>query len=101
MNPKLRDEATDRLFDVILDLRDREDCYAFFEDLCTVAELKALSQRLEVARMLSEKMTYADITLKTHASAATISRVNRALLYGADGYRTALDRIRDKENRDS
>lgn len=101
MNPKLRDQAADRLFDVILSLEDREECYAFFEDLCTVAEIRALSQRLAVAEMLSDRKTYADISRETHASAATISRVNRALVYGADGYRTLLARLRNKENKGS
>ena len=93
MNSKLKDEHTDRLFEAILLLRDIDECYRFFEDLCTVSEIKALAQRLEVARMLREKKTYAEISEKTGASTATISRVNRFLVYGADGYKMILDRM--------
>ena len=74
-----------------------EECYAFFEDLCTVIEIKALSQRIAVAKMLSEKKVYSEIVKQTGASTATISRVNRALEYGADGYRKAIERINDKK----
>jgi TrpR-related protein YerC/YecD len=97
MNSKLRDEHTDSLFDAILQLKDREECYNFFEDLCTIAELKALAQRLQVAKMLREKRTYTDICDQTGASTATISRVNRCLIYGADGYNTVLDRMQEKD----
>ncbi len=97
MNEKLRDAHTDRLFDAILLLRDREECYRFFEDLCTVAEIKALAQRLEVARMLKLGKTYTEISDETGASTATISRVNRCLNYGADGYQLILRRIEEKE----
>ena len=97
MNSKLRDEHTDSLFDAILLLKNREECYNFFEDLCTIAEIKALAQRLEVAKMLREKKTYTDICDQTGASTATISRVNRCLVYGADGYNLVLDRLQEKD----
>ncbi len=97
MNSKLRDEHTDSLFDAILLLENREECYSFFEDISTIAEIKALAQRLEVAKMLREKKTYTDICEQTGASTATISRVNRCLVYGADGYNLVLDRLKEKD----
>lgn len=97
MNDKLRTEQMDRLFDVILGLDSREECYAFFEDLCTVSELKAMSQRFEVAKLLRQGIPYTDIVGLTGASTATISRVNRALTYGADGYKRALEKIADSD----
>ena len=96
MNSKIIDEATDKLFEAILTLKSVEECYAFFEDVCTVNEIKALAQRLEVAKMLEEKMTYQEIQQQTHASTATISRVNRCLSYGSDGYKLILERISKK-----
>jgi len=93
MNRKIRNSSLDALFDAILLLKDRDECYSFFEDICTITELKAMAQRLEVARMLREKKTYAEISKKTGASTATISRVNRYLNYGADGYTLILDRM--------
>ncbi|HPZ43911.1 MAG TPA: YerC/YecD family TrpR-related protein [Bacillota bacterium] len=90
---KLKDELLDRLFDAILQLKTRDECYQFFEDLCTVAELKSLAQRLEVAKMLQENRTYGEIAGRTGASTATISRVKRCLNYGADGYKLVLDRL--------
>ena len=93
MNSKLKDEVTDKLFEAILTLRTVEECYAFFEDLCTVHELKSLAQRLEVAKMLEAKRTYTEIQQFTGASTATISRVNRSLSYGSDGYKIILERI--------
>lgn len=93
MNSKLKDEHTDRLFEAILLLKDTEECYNFFEDICTISEIKALAQRLEVARMLKGDKTYTEISEKTGASTATISRVNRCLNYGADGYRMILERM--------
>ncbi len=81
------------LFEAILSLRDLEECRAFFQDLCTVAELKAMAQRLEVAQLLDQGLIYNDILQRTGASSATISRVNRALQYGADGYKTVLPRL--------
>ncbi len=98
MNPKLKDELTDQLFDAVLHLRTPEECYQFFEDICTIGELKALAQRLEVARMLAAGHTYDDIVNRTGASTATISRVKRCLNYGADGYTIILERLsKDKE----
>ena len=96
MNSKIKDEAIDKLFEAILTLKSVEECYAFFEDVCTVNEIKALAQRLEVAKMLEEKMTYQEIQQETHASTATISRVNRCLSYGSDGYKLILDRVGKK-----
>ncbi len=95
MNSKLKDELTDNLFKAILMLRDVAECYNFFEDICTVAEIKAMAQRLEVARMLKDGKHYAEISEKTGASAATISRVSRCLKYGADGYRLILERMEE------
>ena len=86
MSKKLKTEAVDHLFDAILCLQNREECYTFFEDVCTVNELLSLSQRFEVAGMLRDQKTYLDIAEKTGASTATISRVNRSLNYGNDGY---------------
>ena len=88
MSKKLRTEAVDNLFDAILSLQNREECYTFFEDVCTINELLSLSQRFEVAKMLRDQKTYLDIAEKTGASTATISRVNRSLNYGNDGYDT-------------
>ena len=82
------------LFEAILALKDQEECRAFFQDLCTVAELKAMAQRLEVAQLLDQGLIYNDILQRTGASSATISRVNRALQYGADGYKTVLPRLK-------
>lgn len=93
MNSKLKDKQMDILFNGILQIQTVEECYAFFEDLCTINELKALAQRFEVAQLLREKETYSDIVQKTGASSATVSRVNRALHYGADGYKMVLDRL--------
>ena len=97
MNNKLKDENIDFLFKAILALENMDECYNFFEDLCTVQELKSLSQRLAVAKMLSEKSVYTEIVEQTGASTATISRVNRSLHYGCDGYDIVFDRIKDKE----
>lgn len=93
MNPKIKTEAVDGLFDAILKLENRDECYTFFEDLCTINEILSLSQRLEVAKMLRDKRTYMDIAEKTGASTATISRVNRSLAYGNDGYDMVFDRL--------
>ena len=94
MNAKLKDINVEYLFQAILSLQTMEECYNFFDDLCTVPELKALSQRLEVARMLSEGKVYSDIVEKTGASTATISRVNRSLNYGSDGYKVIFERTK-------
>lgn len=95
MNSKLKELNMDYLFKAILCLETQEECYKFFEDLCTVPELKALSQRLTVAKMLNEKRVYSDIVAQTGASTATISRVNRSLSYGSDGYQIIFERVKD------
>ena len=93
MRKQIRTEATDLLFDAILSLKDKAECYTFFEDICTINELMSLSQRFEVAKMLREQKTYLEIAEKTGASTATISRVNRSLNYGNDGYDMVFERI--------
>ena len=93
MNKKIKTEAVDFLFEAILSLENKEECYTFFEDVCTINELLSLSQRYEVAKMLREKKTYLDIAEKTGASTATISRVNRSLNYGSDGYDMVFARL--------
>lgn len=93
MNKKLKTDAVDQLFNAILCLKDQDECYSFFEDLCTVNELLSLSQRFEVASMLRNNNTYLEIAEKTGASTATISRVNRSLNYGNDGYDMILERL--------
>lgn len=93
VNEKLRDELIDKLFEAILTLKTVDECYRFFEDLATISEIKALAQRLEVAKMLDAGMTYEDIVAATGASTATISRVKKCLHYGADGYRIVLERV--------
>ena len=101
MNSKIKDKNTDFLFDAILTLKTPEECYQFFEDLCTVSELRALSQRIVVAKMLNEKRVYSDIVAATGASTATISRVNRSLIYGCDAYNMVFSRMENKEESDS
>ena len=93
MNTKLKDMNVDYLFKAVLSLETMEECYSFFEDVCTVNELLSLSQRYEVAKMLREKRTYLDIAESTGASTATISRVNRSLNYGSDGYDMVFKRL--------
>lgn len=93
VNQRLVNPLADQLFDAILTLKSREDCYEFFEDLCTVNELRDMSQRLEVARMLKNGEKYDRVEEMTGASTATISRVKRCLRFGADGYTKALDRL--------
>ena len=92
VNQKLRDDLTDQLCRAILSLDTMEECYQFFEDICTVGELRAMAQRLDVARMLYAGNTYDDIVAHTGASTATISRVKRCLNYGADGYTLVLEK---------
>ena len=94
MSRKIRTESVDNLFDAILCLESKEECYLFFEDICTINELLSLSQRFEVAKMLREQRTYLEIAEKTGASTATISRVNRSLNYGNDGYDMVLERMK-------
>lgn len=93
MNKKIQTSAVDHLFEAILSLENKEECYSFFEDLCTVNELLSLSQRYEVASMLKDRKTYLEIAEKTGASTATISRVNRSLNYGNDGYDLVFGRL--------
>ena len=89
----IKNSETDRLFKAILSLETEEDCGKFFEDICTIKELQSMAQRLDVARLLKEKKTFAEIVAKTGASTATISRVNRCLMYGAGGYSKVLKEI--------
>lgn len=91
--PKLKNEQIDGLFDAVLKLENMEECYRFFEDVCTVRELQSIAQRLEVAKSLTMNKTYNEIEKETGASTATISRVNRSLNYGADGYNLVLERL--------
>ena len=93
MSKSVRTEAVDHLFEAILTLENKEECYVFFQDVCTINELLSLSQRYEVAKMLREKKTYLEIAEKTGASTATISRVNRSLNYGCDGYDMVFSRL--------
>lgn len=95
MNKKLQTESVEQLFRAILTLENVEECYAFFEDVCTIQELQSISQRFNVAKMLTEKQTYLDIAKQTGASTATISRVNRSLNYGCDGYELVFERMKD------
>ena len=93
MEKKLKDKNTDLFFDAILHLKSVDECYDFFEDLCTVNEIKSISQRIVVAKMLREKKVYSDIVDETGASTATVSRVNRSLQYGCGGYDLVFDRM--------
>ena len=93
----LHSEAADRLFDAILSLEDREACYAFFEDLCTITELQAMSQRFHVAQLLNEGLVYSEVGRISGASSATISRVNRCLQHGAGAYRAVLAQAKTEE----
>lgn len=95
MNKKIRTPEVEQLFKAIMCLKDTEECFEFFEDLCTINELLSLSQRFEVAKMLREQRTYLEIAEKTGASTATISRVNRSLNYGNDGYDMVMKRLEE------
>ncbi len=97
MSIKIQDENIDLLFNAVLELHSYEECCAFFEDLCTVTELKSISQRIRVAKMLRDKCVYSDIVKATGASTATISRVNRSLQYGSNGYEVLFKRIEEKD----
>lgn len=97
MSKTVRTEAVDHLFEAILTLENKEECYTFFQDVCTINELLSLSQRYEVAKMLREKKTYLEIAEKTGASTATISRVNRSLNYGCDGYDMVFSRLENTD----
>lgn len=98
MNKKIKTDAVDHLFQAILTLKNPEECYIFFEDVCTVNELLSFSQRYEVAKMLRERKTYLEIAEQTGASTATISRVNRSLNYGNDGYDMVFKRLGEQGN---
>lgn len=91
---KFQSQEIDELFDAFISLDSKEECYRFFEDLVTVKELQAMSQRWQVAKCLDAKMTYLDIEAKTGASAATISRINRCMAYGSDGYKNMIDKLK-------
>ena len=93
----IKNEMTDHFFEAVLTLETVEECYKFFEDVCTIKEIKALSQRLEVAKMLKAKRLYSDIVADTGASTATISRVNRSLTYGSAGYDIVLGRLEENK----
>ncbi len=95
--PKISNDQTDLMMQAVLELTSQEDAYRFFEDICTIAEIKSMAQRIEVAKLLRQGVTYQEIARETGASSATISRVNRALLYGADGYRRVLDALDAKK----
>ncbi len=97
MGKSVRTDAVKLLFEAILTLETEEECFDFFEDVCTVNELLSLAQRFEVAKMLREKHTYMDVAEKTGASTATISRVNRSLNYGKDGYELVFDRMKKED----
>ncbi len=99
MKEKFNSQDAKDLYEAILSLESMEECEAFFEDLCTINELISMMQRYQVAKMLDIDMTYSDIARETSASTTTISRVNRALNYGANGYRTVIDRMKDKKQR--
>lgn len=93
---KFKRDDIDELFKAILSLENEEECYRFFEDICTVNEIHSIAQRLRVAKLLSQKKTYSDIEEETMASTATISRINKCLVYGSEGYKIVLDRIKEK-----
>jgi TrpR-related protein YerC/YecD len=97
---KLKDPYIDKLIDAVLLLENREECYRFFEDICTIGEVKSMAQRLQVAEMLKEGQTYTDIAQATGASTATISRVKRYLNYGANGYKIILERLVNKKQQE-
>ena len=92
----LHNPSVDKLFSAILNLESHEDCYRFFEDICTINEIHSIAQRLQVAKLLSEKKTYSEIEEITKASTATISRINKCLIYGSDGYKRILERMQKR-----
>lgn len=94
---KFKRDDIDELFKAVLLLEDEEECYRFFEDLCTVNEIHAIAQRWQVAKLLSQNKTYSEIEAITKASTATISRINKCLIYGAEGYKLILDKLEDTE----
>ncbi len=98
MLEKIRNERTDQLFRAILELQSLEECYAFFDDLCTIGEVQSLSQRLDVAVMLKNRQTYDTIQTETGASTATISRIRRCVDYGSGGYSLIVDRLNGRND---
>ena len=98
MSKTIRTPAVDYLFDAILSLKDREECYTFFEDVCTINEILDLAQRFDVACMLTEGKIYTEISKETGASTATISRVNKCLQYGSDGYQLVMKRLKEEQS---
>lgn len=98
MNRKLKNEHIDCFFGAVMQLKNIDECYDFFEDLCTVSEIQAMAQRFHVARLLGAGKTYQEISSETGASTATISRINKCLEYGTDGYKTALERLKNAGN---
>lgn len=96
---KLENENMDAMCDAFLSLKNREECYRFFDDICTINEIQAMEQRLQVAKMLKSKRTYLDIASTTGASTATISRVNRCLNYGSDGYNIVIKRLEEEKKK--
>lgn len=96
-NSKIRSKHTDELFEAILSLENLEECYRFFEDVCTIKEIKSISQRLQVAKLLKLEKTYNEIEKETGASTATISRINRVLNYGADGYKIVFEAMNNDD----
>ena len=100
MSKFLDKPESNTLYRAIVALKDEEECHRFLQDLCTVSELKAMEQRINVAMLLDEGLIYSEILERTGASSATISRVNRCLHYGADGYRTVIPRLREKQGKE-
>ena len=94
---RFKSQVMDEFFEAILLLKNQEECYRFFEDVCTINELRAMTQRMQVAKLLAEKKTYREIEEITKPSTATISRINRCLVYGAGGYELVIDRLKDKD----
>lgn len=92
-NSRIKSAQADSLFEAILKLESMEECYRFFEDICTIKEVQAIAQRLEVAKLLKQNKTYNEIEAETGASTATISRINRSLNYGADGYKIVFEKL--------
>ena len=99
MSKHLDKEPSDTLYKAIMTLKTEEECHRFLEDLCTISELKAMEQRIEVAMLLDQGMIYSEILERTGASSATISRVNRCLKYGSDGYIKAIEAVERREKR--
>ncbi len=92
-NSKIKSKQADSLFEAVLQLETMDECYRFFEDICTIKEVQAIAQRLEVAKLLKSNKTYSEIEELTGASTATISRINRSLNYGADGYKIVFEKL--------